>query len=146
MNIPNRNERYPGPGSYIRFSEFGVLDPNYKKRRIETEPSKRTEEIKNEETKEDKDEQYPNEDEKVKQNENTHKQEEKIKQSERVENDEEKNKNIQNEPIQEENPNFDNTIGQKWHQLKDMHRSEQYPALCFIGVKLVYIDDKLIGE
>ena len=91
MNIPNRNERYPGPGSYIRFSEFGVLDPNYKKRRIETEPSKRTEEIKNEETKEDKDEQYPNEDEKVKQNENTHKQEEKIKQSERVENDEEKN-------------------------------------------------------
>ena len=54
MNIPNRNERYPGPGSYIRFSEFGVLDPNYKKRRIETEPSKRTEEIKNEETKEDK--------------------------------------------------------------------------------------------
>lgn len=116
MNIPNRNERYPGPGSYIRFSEFGVLDPNYKKRRIETEPSKRTEEIKNEETKEEKDEQYPNEDEKVKQNENTHKQEEKIKQSERVENDEEKNKNIQNEPIQEENPNpngFDNNVNEE---------------------------------
>ena len=42
---------------FYLFSEFGVLDPNYKKRRIETEPSKRTEEIKNEETKEDKDEQ-----------------------------------------------------------------------------------------
>ena len=44
MNISNRNERYPGPGSYISFSEFGILDPNYKKRgRLQTEPSKNKE-------------------------------------------------------------------------------------------------------
>ena len=52
LTLPNRNDRYPGPGSYIRFSEFGVLDPNFKKRmRLQTEPSKtkEAEETKNEE-------------------------------------------------------------------------------------------------
>ena len=24
MNLPNRNDQYPGPGSYISFSEFGI--------------------------------------------------------------------------------------------------------------------------
>jgi hypothetical protein len=44
LNISNRNERYPGPGSYISFSEFGILDPNFKKRgRLQTEPSKNKE-------------------------------------------------------------------------------------------------------
>ena len=42
MNLPNRNDQYPGPGSYISFSEFGILDPNYKKR-MQTEPDKNKE-------------------------------------------------------------------------------------------------------
>jgi len=50
LNLPNRNDQYPGPGTYNRFSEFGILDPNYKKR-TQTEPSKtkETEDTKNEE-------------------------------------------------------------------------------------------------
>jgi hypothetical protein len=42
LNLPNRNDQYPGPGSYISFSEFGILDPNYKKR-MQTEPDKNKE-------------------------------------------------------------------------------------------------------
>ena len=49
MNIKNRNEGYPGPGAYIRFSEFGILDPNYKKKnKVETEKNKDTDVTKNE--------------------------------------------------------------------------------------------------
>ena len=52
MNIKNRNEGYPGPGAYIRFSEFGILDPNYKKKnKVETEKTKDTDVTKNEEEK-----------------------------------------------------------------------------------------------
>ena len=48
LNIPNRNERNPGPGSYIRFSEFGILDPNFKKRKNQMDTEK-TEATKNDE-------------------------------------------------------------------------------------------------
>ena len=71
LNIPNRNDRYPGPGSYISFSEFGILDPNYKKRmRLQTEPQKtrETEETKNEETNEKKEEIKVNNEEKYDKN------------------------------------------------------------------------------
>ena len=37
-------ERYPGPGAYIRFSEFGILAP---KRDLDKSRSKEKEEIKN---------------------------------------------------------------------------------------------------
>ena len=73
--MPNRNERYPGPGSYIRFSEFGILDPNYKKRaHLQTEPSqtKEAENTKNEDNYEDfdnKEEEKPKEEEKIKKQE-----------------------------------------------------------------------------
>jgi hypothetical protein len=30
FKIIDRNERNPGPGSYIRFSEFGILEPKRK--------------------------------------------------------------------------------------------------------------------
>ena len=44
IKIPNSKDRYPGPGSYISFSEFGILDPNYKKRlHLQTEPNKEKE-------------------------------------------------------------------------------------------------------
>ena len=50
LNIKNRNEGYPGPGAYTRFSEFGILDTNYKKKnKVETEKTKDTDVTKNEE-------------------------------------------------------------------------------------------------
>ena len=44
FKIIDRNEKNPGPGSYIRFSEFGILAP---KRNIEREKDNSNEEIKN---------------------------------------------------------------------------------------------------
>jgi hypothetical protein len=32
FKIIDRNERNPGPGSYIRFSEFGILAPKRKEK------------------------------------------------------------------------------------------------------------------
>jgi hypothetical protein len=32
FRIVDRNERNPGPGSYIRFSEFGILAPKKKEK------------------------------------------------------------------------------------------------------------------
>ena len=32
FKIIDRNERNPGPGSYIRFSEFGILAPKKKEK------------------------------------------------------------------------------------------------------------------
>jgi hypothetical protein len=44
FKIIDRNEKNPGPGSYIRFSEFGILAP---KRNIAREKENSNEEIKN---------------------------------------------------------------------------------------------------
>ena len=46
FRIIDRNEKNPGPGSYIRFSEFGILAP---KRNIDKSKSKENanEEMKN---------------------------------------------------------------------------------------------------
>jgi hypothetical protein len=44
FKIIDRNEKNPGPGSYIRFSEFGILAP---KRNIARENDNSNEEIKN---------------------------------------------------------------------------------------------------
>jgi hypothetical protein len=44
FKIIDRNEKNPGPGSYIRFSEFGILAP---KRNIAREKDNSNEEIKN---------------------------------------------------------------------------------------------------
>ena len=44
FRIIDRNEKNPGPGSYIRFSEFGILAP---KRNIAREKDNSNEEIKN---------------------------------------------------------------------------------------------------
>ena len=35
FKIVDRNERNPGPGSYIRFSEFGILKKKKKKKKSE---------------------------------------------------------------------------------------------------------------
>lgn len=51
LNMANSKDSYPGPGSYISFSEFGVLDPNYKKRiknQTMANKTKDTDETKNE--------------------------------------------------------------------------------------------------
>ena len=52
FRIIDRNEKNPGPGSYIRFSEFGILAP-----KRDTDKSKekenRNEEIKNSNSNED---------------------------------------------------------------------------------------------
>ena len=54
FRIIDRNEKNPGPGSYIRFSEFGILAP---KRDIDKSKSKEkensNEEIKNSNSNED---------------------------------------------------------------------------------------------
>ena len=69
MNIKNRNEGYPGPGAYIRFSEFGILDPNYKKKnKVETEKTKDTDVTKNEDTPIEKNENKEENKEKVQEN------------------------------------------------------------------------------
>ena len=44
FRIIDRNEKNPGPGSYIRCSEFGILAP---KRNIAREKDNSNEEIKN---------------------------------------------------------------------------------------------------
>ncbi len=55
FRIIDRNEKNPGPGSYIRFSEFGILAP---KRDVDKSKSKerdnRNEEIKNSNSNEEK--------------------------------------------------------------------------------------------
>ena len=44
----DRNERNPGPGSYIRFSEFGILNPKYKVFKDKDNQNGKGEENKNE--------------------------------------------------------------------------------------------------
>ena len=52
FRIIDRNEKNPGPGSYIRFSEFGILAP---KRDVDKSKEKenKNEEIKNSNSNED---------------------------------------------------------------------------------------------
>ena len=109
LTLPNRNDRYPGPGSYIRFSEFGVLDPNYKKRMIlKTEPNrtKDTEDTKNEESNEYND--FKDEEEtKPKKEEDAGKVETKKEEAEKVENEKAEQKEVEQKKV--DNTKVDNT-------------------------------------
>ena len=64
----NRNEGYPGPGSYIRFSEFGILAPkrDKDKEKMEKEDNK----TKNENSNEELENHNLNNNENTKENEN----------------------------------------------------------------------------
>ena len=52
FRIIDRNEKNPGPGSYIRFSEFGILAPKRDADKSK-EKENRNEEIKNSNSNED---------------------------------------------------------------------------------------------
>ncbi len=52
FRIIDRNEKNPGPGSYIRFSEFGILAPKRESDKSKEKQNK-NEEIKNSNSNED---------------------------------------------------------------------------------------------